>query len=434
MSNYEKQNFISGQILKAEHLNHMEDGIGQLSGEIVEIRDYIVKDVYTKRNRYTENWDSIEDGYYYDRNGNKVANSDYHNYTLTAKEKPYEVYFENATGYVSISIFTSNFEKENFKAIYRTTDSNLPTESSKLTINVGEVIVICRNQATFDMYSNDSFEVTPSDNIVEDIKNSLSLDKSLNISYINDGDYEISFGKYTMKMFRTVNAENDQDNWNIGKITCNNNVVVPSGTDIVGPIKLSGDTDFLCGVHGSSTTTNINVYCDGKQVTLDSSLAKECDKITINMVDECRSQATQVHVFNRFVTIEITCNKIHISNTYVCVSDTDLLIERSTNGGLMAVRNDILTGASMNNYIITEPPVAAISNLSKNNIHAVINTIYGDIVVDNIQGHENDSYRGNFAVFLSENPIRTKIYFDVMKNETVSKGQEICGEFEYTFR
>lgn len=30
MSNYEKQNFVSGQILKAEHLNHMEDGISQL--------------------------------------------------------------------------------------------------------------------------------------------------------------------------------------------------------------------------------------------------------------------------------------------------------------------------------------------------------------------------------------------------------------------
>ena len=37
--NYEKQNFVSGQTLKAEHLNHMEDGIGQLSEEIGEIKD-----------------------------------------------------------------------------------------------------------------------------------------------------------------------------------------------------------------------------------------------------------------------------------------------------------------------------------------------------------------------------------------------------------
>lgn len=31
MSNYEKQNFVSGQVLKAEHLNHMEDRLVQLS-------------------------------------------------------------------------------------------------------------------------------------------------------------------------------------------------------------------------------------------------------------------------------------------------------------------------------------------------------------------------------------------------------------------
>lgn len=39
MSNYEKQNFVKGQILKAEHLNHIEDGIGQLSEEIDNIKE-----------------------------------------------------------------------------------------------------------------------------------------------------------------------------------------------------------------------------------------------------------------------------------------------------------------------------------------------------------------------------------------------------------
>ena len=34
---YTKQNFEDGQVLKAEHLNHMEDGIEQLSGEIADL-------------------------------------------------------------------------------------------------------------------------------------------------------------------------------------------------------------------------------------------------------------------------------------------------------------------------------------------------------------------------------------------------------------
>ena len=44
MSDYVKQNFTSGQILKAEHLNHMEDGIEQLSEgmaqNIIDIEGY----------------------------------------------------------------------------------------------------------------------------------------------------------------------------------------------------------------------------------------------------------------------------------------------------------------------------------------------------------------------------------------------------------
>ena len=33
MSNYEKQNFIVGQLLTADHLNHIEDGIVSLENE-----------------------------------------------------------------------------------------------------------------------------------------------------------------------------------------------------------------------------------------------------------------------------------------------------------------------------------------------------------------------------------------------------------------
>lgn len=45
---YEKQNFVSGQILKADHLNHMEDGIGQLSEDIESLRDEVEGEVITK--------------------------------------------------------------------------------------------------------------------------------------------------------------------------------------------------------------------------------------------------------------------------------------------------------------------------------------------------------------------------------------------------
>lgn len=56
--NYEKQNFIKGQILKAEHLNHMEDGIEAIASGVT-----IKKAVFTDRQSVYEfllqNYDKI---------------------------------------------------------------------------------------------------------------------------------------------------------------------------------------------------------------------------------------------------------------------------------------------------------------------------------------------------------------------------------------
>ena len=257
--------------------------------------------------------------------------------------------------------------------------------------------------------------------------------KDLSIKYNSDSEYDICFGKYSMKLFYSELESADMHNWNIGKIYYGSEIIVPAGTDIIGPIKISGDADFLSGVHGSSTTTTLQVYCDGVKTTLDDNLNKKCDKITIFMVDECRSEKTLEHVFDRYVTIEITKNKIHICNMFKCVSSSPVTVERATNGGLMAVRNNILTGASMNNYICTEAPSTTIRNSSKQNTHAVLTLTMGSITIDNIIGKENETYKGFFNVFVNENPVRTKTYFDIMRNEQVTNGREIVGEFEYLF-
>lgn len=260
------------------------------------------------------------------------------------------------------------------------------------------------------------------------------IKKDLNIMYKSSNTYNITFGDYCIRLFYTESVAADQYNWNIGNITYNGNIVVPSGTDIVGPIRISGDSDFISGIHGSSTTTKLKVICDNEEVTLSDALNKDCNKITIYMIDECRSQATLAHVFDRYVTIEITKNKIHITNTFKCVSDSAVTVQRATNGGLIAVRNNILLSASMNNYIMSEPSNTSIGNRSNKNIHATLNTIYGSITVDNILGHEREDYSGFFGVFTNENPIRTKTYFDILtKSRSISNGDLLCGEFEYNF-
>lgn len=259
--------------------------------------------------------------------------------------------------------------------------------------------------------------------------------ESLNINAASAYSFLISFGKYTCRLFYTNNDAADQHNWNIGDIRYQNNVVVPNGTDIIGPIKISGDADFIGGVHGSGTTTNIKVYCDGEEVTLASGLNKDCGCIDIYMKEECRSESGGVHVFDKYVVIEITPDQIHIMNTYKNVSGGSIQVERATNGGLIAVRNDILTSTAMNNKMLLSAPTSAISNASAKNIHAVFNTTYGSITMDNLLGHEESTYKGFYHVFTDEAPIRTKAYFDTISELTsIENNAEIPGEFVYKFR
>jgi hypothetical protein len=85
--------------------------------------------------------------------------------------------------------------------------------------------------------------------------------------------------------------------------------------------------------------------------------------------------------------------------------------------------------------LVTMPSTATtISNKSQKNTHAIFVTNYGTITVDNIQGHEESTYRGFYHVFTTESDPRYKAYFDVISSDTpVDADSDICGEFEYSF-
>lgn len=262
----------------------------------------------------------------------------------------------------------------------------------------------------------------------------LDTKKPCSIKYKDSKTYTIVFGDYEMELFHTINAGTDADNWNIGRINKGGSVLVPSGTDVVGPIKLKGDNDFLGGVHGSETTTTLVVCADDSKVTLDSSTDVSCNSLTIYMESTCRRESNQSDAFSRKITIEIEKNRIHMNSQFTSIASGDLIVERVTNGGLMAVRNTILLSSSMNNYVMPNPMTTTLNNGSPKNIHAVLNTTLGKIVVDNIQGHEESGYDGRYQIFTNETPMRTKVYFDVYRGEkTISPGDTFNGECEYSF-
>ena len=290
---------------------------------------------------------------------------------------------------------------------------------------------------SYSVISDYNYEWTEWERVpkLTDIKQMISVYKNTNVSIEkeNETSYVIRFGKYY-----TYLKYNEQDSinahlWNlVGIYYEDGENVVQVGTDIIGPIKEVGQEDFMGGVHGDETTTEIKITCDGVDIGDKTSI--ECENINIVLISELYRVSDKTHVYNRYVNINISNGRIRIENLYKCIVD-DSVVDRATNGGLIAITNDKLKSVTMNNYFSSTAPTKS-DNGSKNNVSATLYWEKGSVTVNNIIGHENNNYKGFLVVFANEIPNRTKVYLDVINNgkPQMKNGQEILGVFEYLFK
>ncbi|MDD4690088.1 MAG: hypothetical protein PHE51_10130, partial [Eubacteriales bacterium] len=256
----------------------------------------------------------------------------------------------------------------------------------------------------------------------------------ISISKISDTRYKIDFGKYYTNLVRVVRQDSNSDLWNVLGIYCDSVTVVTAGTDIIGPIQELNQSDFMGGVHGDELNTALFITCDGVEWDRESTV--KADVIQVIMVSKLFRVDSKEHVYNRYVSVEFTHNRMRVRNMHTCIVN-DSIINRATNGGLIAIQNTILTAVSMPNYFSSTAPTASPSNGSHENVDGTLYWTNGSITVRNLIGKEYDTFIGFLAVFASENPIRNKIYLDVIKGTQsgtrISNGQNILGEFEYIF-
>ena len=259
----------------------------------------------------------------------------------------------------------------------------------------------------------------------------LSSPNKVTISRLDDLNYSISFGKYIINLRHTISTSNNANLWNISFIKYGDIIVIPSGTDILGPIKEVGQNDFMGGVHGHEKTTELYITADGVEWDYNSEI--NCETIQIVMVSEIYRVSDKTHVYNRHVKLTITHNKIIVENLYTCVVD-DSTIERATNGGLIAIKNTILKAAEMTNFFSSTPPSSSVPNKSKNNVSGTLYWEHGSVTLENIIGKEQESYSGYLQVFTNETPMRNKIYLDIISSpKKISNGENILGKFVFTF-
>ena len=265
---------------------------------------------------------------------------------------------------------------------------------------------------------------------------SASEDKKVRIVKQNSNTFTIYYGNFNITLFKTENISTNANNWNIKDVKRGNNVLVPTGTDIIGPVRINDNTDFIGGVHGDETTNHIIIDIDGtsyKDNNIQNITDIKCNKITITLISSVYDQLAGDLAFTRNVILDITDNKIHCSNSFK--AKKNLTLRTACTGGLIACRNTIINNIVMNNGYYDTAPTTQVNNHSKANTYAVINTIYGSITAINIKGYDNPHYYGFLNVYENESPIRCKVYFEPYYDGayTINTNDMITGEFEYLF-
>ncbi len=257
----------------------------------------------------------------------------------------------------------------------------------------------------------------------------------VSISKMSEDIYRISFGKYFANLVHVIDEETNSDLWNLLGIYCGEIAVVSTGTDIIGPIRELGQPDFMGGLHGDEKNKVLFITCDG--IRWNEEAETKADTIQIVMNSELFRVSDKEHVYNRFVTITFTENRIHIINRHECLVD-DSVISSAPTGGLIAVQHTILTAVSMPNYFSDMLPCEPVNNKSKDNISGTLYWTGGSVEVRNIFGKGKDTYEGNLCVYTKEVPMRSKIYLYTVKptkeGTPIKRGETILGEFEYLFR
>lgn len=221
----------------------------------------------------------------------------------------------------------------------------------------------------------------------------------------------ITMGKAEYTFKHNIKTSINLDTWMLTSGSANG-YLVWSGSDIEGPIKELGASDFIGGVHGDEKFDNIHIILDGNLVDIDEDYDVTFDNLTIFVKSTLYRCDTTTPAFTRYKKLEFKNSELIISNELVCLID-GLLVNRYTGCGLYSIYKDIMSGYTVNttNEFKTEGGMEANENMDTG-------VFYGDgytITLKTIDG-KTEAYKGYVQDFANETRPRYKLYFDCVNS------------------
>ncbi len=461
---YTPTQWVNGKppALNAENLNKLEAGIqnndaeinsinadlGELKSELSDVENIIFTSSYPSVK--VSDIPQIEKYEGYSANAKTdgievLVSTNYDSYVIVADHNC-DVYVDEtipASEYYAITIGKNYTGKDvysngGFKLLssdsvrYRNSESNLPTESNKLSVNTGDVIA-------FTFLKGKSFTL---DGYVEvktpKISNSAGYaTKTESSLVVTVGKLRVAINKYNDPNIRAVNLWRANDAY----IKASNGEFTRLwyNSDSDGVVKIKDEDDFIGGYHGDETQTAFRLFIDGVEYSEVSAFTDlDFNELVIYCESEiyhCNTSGTpDVMAFKRNKIITFNKDGYSVSNYWV--AQEDLTITKAYMGMLSIERytdnnytDYLINGYHTNNdFAFVDADTGTSAN--KDITEVVFNTIHGDvgIKISDIKTIDNYSYYGNITNYNSDYDKRLKVYLaniDSNSGKSISAGTVI---------
>lgn len=403
-------------------------------------------------------------GYYAEVNNNVVAlkTNDTLDSVYFFADKDMSVYYTETPNapYFSICVanhpkshewteISSGYQIQNDGNAYRCrkSDNNLPSESNKLSILQGGLVVITYTKGYEAYLCFDGYDTTKlNPNILVDVKTkkqvSIKRDNANDWTYIRMGNIRFAMSVYSMSGSNTNVFRFRECHIMDGDTEVM--LVWDSDEDAEGVVKLLGETDFIGGYHGSEQMQSCHILLDGEIVSnsdvISERYAKNITIIVESDVYHCwRDTSVKDNIaFSRVKKIVFENNNVSISNCWKSIGTNKVisapLMLFQTKFGNNQV-NYYTDNTDLKLWEVPKTSDAQLPVMSKDITRFDIFAPNTTITMEAIRGQDNEHYKGYVTNFYSSN--RVKFYmnyiYNVLSGVEYTDGQTLETEFKLSF-
>ena len=413
-----------------------------------------------------QNFEGVEriDGYLVGETAPQ-ANANYYYYKFTA-DKDFYCYFDfddyKNKLYLNLSLFNGSIDGNHFLSRNRYninvggSDNNLPNVNNKLFIKSGTVITITEHRSDshdFKMYTD--YEIAS--RMKEDVGltktqraevNEIVLDSEHQINKYSLANNELTIiGQKVKYIFKKiVNNSINLNTWRLysGHLLDDDGEIFAemwSNSDAEGPIKISGEQDFVGGYHGDEIMTDLKITVDGNLIDHTSNIPESYfSNITIvckSNVYHCNTSAkANIIAFERTKKLVFEKNKVTVTNNYVVKDDDGFTINRAAIALFQCKKQDyeqnmlinyVNTNSDLNLYPVSMEG-SQMPTSSRAMKESYFYTTAGVIKQKITEGYTVGTYNPFVEDYVEQYRLKTYFCYD---NFNVVKNQILLSEFEW---